>query len=998
MTEQSTTLIYGTNLSGYRIAYALGKMGYKTIMLNRGRYVDEVRNQVLAQLPFDLCWACAYAPQRLFVGMGAMEVRYNADLLEVQGEAGSFQVKIRKKDPYVNNYICAECDRCVEACPVEVTGENGEKRKAVYVLPKMFWENIYLVDEEHCTRCGECEKACPTGAIKIGNEEEEEVLSVGAIVLAPEFDDPDEKDLARFGLGTVPNVVKNSDIARRSLSTNFTRDSVQRPSDGRNPDSVAIIVTAQFNEPGVEYESYNSSTQAVYRACKIKEFLPDTKVTLFCNQYRCMGFGKGHHRMYQRAMEAGVEILRPDAVSVREAEGQRNTITYKVGDKEHEATFDLTILVSGQKPPSQMEKLAKICGVEADEHGFCKVKPFTCSATNRDGIFAVGEFTAPKGNPETIWEGYGPLAELLKFLGKPNVEPPKPPELRSVNKETPKTGVFLCSCFGSFEKKMDMEALKQRVLALPTVTHVEIIQGCCTPPTIQDTAAKIKAAGVNRAVLAVCTPTQKLMKFRKAVMGGGLNPLLTEFIRLREDVVNVHSDPQAMIDKAEALILAAVERLKHAQAAPVLTDKMGSSALVIGGGLSGMEAARMIAERGFQVYLVEKTDRLGGMLLRLKKDLEGRDFSAYLETLKEKVENHSRIEVFMNTTVTAARGYAGNYQVNLQPQEGPPRTVDVAVVILATGAKERKVDAYLYGKDPRVLTQIELENQLADGKVEAKHVAMIQCVGSRNDAVPYCSRVCCSHALKNALDLRERGIDVTLFYIDLNTYGFKQDYYRQAVEKGVKFIRFTSDQYPRLEAGDEGLRITCTPANAKGEETVTTDLLALSVGMAPNTESNEALSALFGLKLDEDGFFEVELCACPFEDAAKRLMKPFELSSNGVFPVGTTLAPRSVIESLLTARQAAGKALVVLPKPQLPAPNAMYVSGVHESLCVGCGHCVEVCPYYARSVDPITKVAEVRPFLCESCGACVVACPSGAAFIRDFQEDAVIRSIDSIVA
>ncbi len=996
MEKQSITLVYGTNLSGYRVAYALGKMGYKTILLNRGRYVDEFRNQVLAQLPLDLCWACAYAPQRLFVGMGAMQVLYNSELLEVKGEAGNFDVRIRKKDPYVNNYICAECDKCIEACPVEVTDPDGRKRKAIYTLPKMFWENIYLVDEEHCTHCGECEKACPTGAIHVDNKVEEQVVSVGAIVLAPEFDEPTEEDLSRFGWGRVANVVKNADVARASLATNFTRDSFRRPSDGKIPHSISVIATAQFNDSGVEYESYNNSVQAIYRANKIKQVLPEAEVTVFCRQYR--GFGKGHYRMYDRALEVGIEVVRPDHLKLAEASGDRNTITYGWGTDQHQKTVDLTILVTGQKPPAQMGRLAEICGVEPDEHGFCRIEPFSCARTNREGILAVGEFTAPKGNPETVWEGYGPVSEILKHLGPPNVEPPKPPELRSVNGELPKIGVFLCSCFGTFQERMDLEALRERVEGLPTVSHAEIIQGCCTPPTMQETAQKIKASGVNRAILAVCTPTQKLMKFRKTVMMAGLNPLLTEFIRLREDVVNVHSEPEEMIRKAESLVRSATAKLKRAQAAPPLSDEMGSSALVIGGGPTGMEAARMIADRGFPVCLVEKSDRLGGMLNRLGKDLEGRDFAAYRDQLVEAVEGHANIRVCKNTVVTGGRGYAGNFHVDIQTEGQAPETVDAAIVMLAIGARERKVNAFLYGKHPGVMTQLELEEKIQTGKLEPGHVAMIQCVGSRNSTVPYCSRVCCSHALKNALDLRERGHEVTIFYRDINTYGFKEDYYRLAVEKGVVFIRFEEGRYPRVEEEGGRLLITYTHTGNRKQETLITDYLGLSVGIAPDEEANRDLSAIFGIPLDEDGYYDAESCACPYEDAAKRLMKPFELATNGVFPVGTTLAPRSVTESLLTARQAAGQALVVLPKARLASPNAMYVSGVHEALCVGCGNCVDVCPYYARQVNPITHVAEVRNFLCESCGACVVACPSGAAYIRDFKEEAVISAIDSLVA
>jgi len=417
--KESTVLIYGTNMSGYRAAYALAKQGYKTVMLNRGEYVDQYRNQALAQLPLDFCWACGHMPQRLFIGLGAMQVLYNADVLDVSGEAGNFTVKVKKRDPYVANLACTECEACVRACPVTVEGD----RKAITVHPEIAWENIFLIDEEHCTKCGECEKVCPTGALKLNREEEILEVKAGAIVLAPEYDEPTDEDLSPFGMGKIANVVRNSELARSSLFTNFVRNSLQRPSDGDTPGTVAIITTPQYNRPGVEYESYNTTISAIYRACRTKELLPDAHVVVFMREFR--GYGKGHYRWFQKAEELGVEIIRASGLKV-EPEGDDAKITYSLGE-EKSLKAGLTILVTGQRPPTLMEKLSRLFGVKPDEHGFCKVKELTCGTTDVEGVFAVGEFTGPTGNPETVWEGYGVVTELRRHLGKPNVTPPPPP-------------------------------------------------------------------------------------------------------------------------------------------------------------------------------------------------------------------------------------------------------------------------------------------------------------------------------------------------------------------------------------------------------------------------------------------------------------------------------------------------------------------------------------------------------------------------------------------
>ena len=994
MDKESTVLIYGTNLAGYRVAYALAKMGYKTVMLNRGSYVDEYRNQALAQLPLDFCWACGHMPQRLFIGLGAMQVFYNADLLEVSGEPGSFTVKIKKKDHYVNNFACTECEACVRACPVEVQENGGEKRKAIYVLPEIAWENIFIIDEEHCTKCGECEKVCPTGCLKLERQEETLEMDVGAIVLAPEFDDPGLEDLGRFGYGKLPNVVKSADLARKSLLTNFVKNSMERPSDGKLPGKVAIVVTPHYNRD-VEYENYNTSISAVYRACRIKELMPDTEVTVFLREFR--GFGKGHYQWFEKALDMGVQVVRASRLSVEESSGDNVGLSYTVGESESVLESELLILVTGQKPPSLMDKLSKLTGVEADEHGFCRVLPFTCGRTTKDGIFAVGEFTGPKGNPEAVWEGYGTATEVLDCLGGKNFAPAAPPQLRDVSGEPPKVGVFICSCFGEFSNFMDLEALREKVEGLPGVSHAEIIKGCCTPPTIQETAHQIKESGVNRVVLAVCTPLQKLLKYRRTVMMAGLNPLLTEFLRLREDVIRVHQDRDMMLEKALTLIASGVEKVKKAQAAPPPTETFNSAVLVIGGGVAGMEAALTVASRGFPVALVEEDDQLGGQAFELVKDLEGNDLAAYAEALVERVENDSSIALYKNARIKDMWGHAGHFYAEIE-SSGEDYLVQAGIVIPALGAKPFNPEgSFLYGKDERVITQRELEKLINKGDEVKGPVAMIQCVGSRNKVHPYCSRVCCSQALKNALDLVDKGIEVTILYRDLNTYGFKEDYYQVALEKGIRFIRFAIDKYPEVEAGQDGIKVQVHDVERDVREVLDVSTLILSVGMVPDRESYEKISGWLGYRLDSQGFFDTETSMCPYEEAIKRLMKPWELSSNAVFPVGLAHSPRAFTEALLTAKDAAGKSLTLLGKPQLPPPNAMYVSAVRESKCVGCGICVEVCPYYAREIDEEKGVVRVIPYLCDSCGACLVGCPSEAAYLKDARGEQMIPSIDALV-
>jgi heterodisulfide reductase subunit A len=318
-----------------------------------------------------------------------------------------------------------------------------------------------------------------------------------------------------------------------------------------------------------------------------------------------------------------------------------------------------------------------------------------------------------------------------------------------------------------------------------------------------------------------------------------------------------------------------------------------------------------------------------------------------------------------------------------------PVPVDTGVIFVATGAREYRPGGFLYGQDPRVMTQTELQARMSDGDT-AGRVAMIQCVGSRTSEVPYCSRLCCNQALKNAIALREKGSEVVVFHRDIATYG-KVDYYRLAGEAGVRFVRFPDDRYPEVRSNGNGLEVV------SGEQRVQADWVALSTGIVPDAENSQALSRLLNYPLDYEGFFSSDISNYPFEEAIKKLTKPFELAGNGIFPVGLAHSPRSFEETILTAKDAAGRVLVVIGKQKMPPPNSMFVAEVHESLCMGCGLCVDVCPYGARYIDEFERVARVRPFLCDSCGSCVAICPNDASYLRDFMGQQSIAALDALL-
>jgi len=977
MDNESTVLIYGTNLGGYRAAYALGKSGHKVILLNRGAYVDDMKYQALAQLPLDFCWICGHMPQRFFKAIGVMQDCYNAKLLEVSGEAGRFHVTYKKRDQVVNNFACIECDQCIEVCPVEVNGS-----KAISVILEAGWENSYVVDYNHCTRCGACEEICPTGALVIDRPDEVLNADVGAIILADTFESPSEGDLEKFALGKSPSVIRNSELGRRSFLTNFVRDCVRLPSK-KLPETFGIVITPHFSKPDIEYENDNLSVSAIYRGIKLKEILPDADVTVFMMDYR--GTGKGHYQWYRKALDAGVRVERAKSLNIIPEDGKEQVhIKYtSLNNITSQITVELAILVTGQKSPSQMAELSELTGVKADSNGFCRIRPSSCCETDVDGIFAVGELTGPKGNPETVWDGCAVLTEMGKYLGEKNFKPSPGPPLRDIVGERVSTGVFICSCFGLFNQRMDLQALVERVQSFKGVDHVEIIEGCCTEPTIKNTSERITKSGVNRVVLASCTPLQKKGKFNKAVMMAGISPLQCEYLRFREDIIQVHKDKLKMLEKSLAIIHGAIEKVKRGVHAPPPVDDFTHQALVIGGGLAGLTAATEIADNGFPVVLVEREAELGGQIQYLD---EGKN--AYVKDLISIAERSEILTIYTQAQLTQVSGYAGNYQMVV---DVPGGTIpfNAGVVILATGAVENIPRGFLYGQDPGVLTQTDLRLKINSGEISG-HVAMIQCVGSRSPDVPYCSRICCNQALKNALLLKDCGVDVTIFYRDIAAYG-KGDYYGLSKSAGVEFVHFPDDELPLVHRSKAGLEVS------SGGKTIEADWIILSTGIVPDRENNEKLSRLLNYPLDYEGFFSSDISNYPYEEAIKKLTKPFELASNGIFPVGLAHSPRSFEGIILTAKDAVGRILVIMGKDKMSPPNGIFVAEVHESLCMGCGLCVDICPYQARYIDEVKKIAHTRPFLCDSCGACVAICPNDASYLRDFTGEQSIAALDALL-
>jgi heterodisulfide reductase subunit A len=400
-----------------------------------------------------------------------------------------------------------------------------------------------------------------------------------------------------------------------------------------------------------------------------------------------------------------------------------------------------------------------------------------------------------------------------------------------------------------------------------------------------------------------------------------------------------------------------------------------------------MTSALNLAEQGFEVYLIEKAADLGGLARRIHYTLEGMDVQAHLNALIRKVYRHPQIRVATETSITDVSGYVGNFKTKLA-SAGRIREIAHGIAILATGADEHRPKEYLYGEDARVLTQLELEGEIVQRSEQvtaARSLVMIQCVGCRQADRNYCSRVCCSQAVKNALKLKEQNpeIDIHILFRDMRTYGFKEDYYREAADRDVKFIRFQPEDKPLVQAVGNGLKVTVTDPVLGQKLELEVDLVALAAAAVP-AESGRELARLFKASLNPDGFFQ----------EAHVKLRPVDFAADGVFLCGTAQYPKHISETISQAYGAAGRAICILSGDSVTASGA--VCDVNEHDCISCGACITACTYDAiRFVEtPRGKKARVEPVLCKGDGLCNAKCPTGAIYLKHYTDDEIFAQID----
>jgi heterodisulfide reductase subunit A-like polyferredoxin/coenzyme F420-reducing hydrogenase delta subunit len=1096
--KEKGVLVIGGGIGGIQAALDLANLGIKVYLVERSSSLGGKMAQLDKTFPTNDCSLCILSPKLVEVARHPnIKVYTLSEVVSCVGNICDFSVLIKRHPRFVDEDKCIGCGRCSERCPVKVPNEfdhDLSMRKGIYIPFPQAVPLCYTIDSSKCIyfglkgkpildkggRCKLCVKVCDAEAIDHEQTEEEIDLDVGAIIIATGYELIDPTVRTEYGYGNYDNVITGLQLERLLNASGPSEGHVMRPSDRKIPKNIAFIQCfgSRDVKRGCKYCSRVCCMYAIKDAMIAKEHEPDIENITIC-YLDIRAYGKDFEEYYERAKNEGIEFLRGRPAKIKEDPKTKDLIisieNTEMG-KSKKIRANLLVLSSAMIPSKGTEELAGILDIETDETGFFKelqsnVGPIE---STKEGIYLCGCAQGPKDIPDTVAQASAAASKaatcVTEFRKSDSLEKDQSIEEKDVS-GPPRIGVFICHCGTNIAGVIDVEDVANYAETLPNVVYATNNTYTCSDDTQKKIQEIISEHDLNRVVVAACTPRTHEPIFRDTCEAAGLNPFLFEMANIRDQCSWVHkNEPEAATEKAKDLIRRAISRSRLLRPLEPESVDVTKSALVIGGGISGIQSAIDISQSGFETYLVEKTPFLGGLVAqRGMLSPENVPASELLEE-KYRIMDEGYINILTNSEISNINGFIGNFKATIikkprgvdlekcdacgkcvevcsketddcfnanlikrkaifiNPNSWPYKfaidfglcdkcgkcvkaclngainldsedevlEIDTGTIVMTIGSDVFNPMGYFgYGEVPNVLTNVELERKLTllegdselliEGK-KPKIVALIHCVGSRDlEGFTGCSRYCCQVALKQAIQLRNIGIEVYSFYKDIRAFSKgTEDMYQKARTMGVLFFRYTDSEKPTITRDKKVTQIEIYDRLFGKKLKLQIDAVVLSVGMRPRKEEVSDLQGLLKIPLSANGFF--------LERHPK--LAPVETNTDGIYLAGCAQYPKNIADSVAQASGAAVKASIVLAKDK--AMTEPITSKIDEDICIGCELCMELCPYQAIEKNERGK-PEVITVLCKGCGTCGASCPKKAISMQHYTDDQIYVQVASEV-